>query len=204
MTLPDPEVLRARQAALQEQLARRRAKLRAGLPPRSRRRLDWRDGVIVVLVGLLIVCAVGRCEPEAVVAPDCVVPVVAPDSQAGGASSADVKGRVQPLRRPEVAVENPEPLSWLEAYRMQVAARGMRLSACFVGTDHPGALKWTALVEPVEGRVSAHELSPMLQTAPLTRTQQACVLEVLSSPPYQLKPGKERATPSRVGVVIEF
>jgi len=87
---------------------------------------------------------------------------------------------------------------------MQVAARSPRLAQCFVGAQQPGRLKWSLSVEPHSGRVSDPVIEPMLLTDDLSRKERACVVEVLSDPPYDLQTGDEPSTPSRVGLVIEF
>ena len=75
----------------------------------------------------------------------------------------------------------------------------------FVGADRPGRLKWTAAMAPVDGRVSEHTLEPTVAEEVLTKQQKTCVIGVLSEPPYRLDVGEgKRATPSRVGMVIEF
>jgi hypothetical protein len=112
--------------------------------------------------------------------------------------------RVAPRDRPAFAGPAPDPLPWLAAFRLQVAARSPRLAECFVGAPRPGALKWSAAVEPRAGRVSDPSLEPTLSTEALTPTQRACALAVLSDPAYRLDAGSGPSTPSRVSLVIEF
>ncbi len=144
----------------------------------------------------------------------CAEPVVEPPAEGAiGIAGPPVElapvpeppaGRVERRDRPEYATAPPEPLPWLASFRMQVGARGPRLAECFVGAERPGALKWTTSVEPSSGRVSDHTLEPTIGRDPLTTEQRACVLGVLTSPPYQLEAGAEDATPTRVGMAIEF
>jgi hypothetical protein len=108
------------------------------------------------------------------------------------------------MDRPDYATPPPDPMPWIASFRLQVSARSPRLAACFVGAPRPGALKWTASVEPGTGRVSDHTLEPALESDPLTAEQKACLLAVLSDPPYRLAVEGARATPSRVSVAIEF
>lgn len=112
--------------------------------------------------------------------------------------------RLGTTRRPGFDQGTPESVAWVAEFRLQVAARGDRLSQCFDGADAPGALRWSALVEPLSGRVSEAEVSPILQTAELTRAQRTCVLQTLAQPSYRLRTEGERSTPLRVGVVLEF
>ena len=79
-----------------------------------------------------------------------------------------------------------------------------RVLACFEGAASPGTLKWTALVEPASGRVTDQKVETMLGSAPLSRDQRNCVLEVLARPGYDLGETAARATPTRVSLVIEF
>jgi hypothetical protein len=65
-------------------------------------------------------------------------------------------------------------------------------------------LRWTAAVDPALGLVADHSIEPALPSAELTTAQLECLVGVLSDPPYQLEAGDEPATPTRVGIVIEF
>ena len=77
--------------------------------------------------------------------------------------------------------------SWLDEFRLQVAARSPRLAECFSGTDRPGALRWTTAVNEESGAVSDHGLELVGTGADLYGKQRECVLAVLSSPGYRLK-----------------
>jgi hypothetical protein len=92
----------------------------------------------------------------------------------------------------------------MDEYRLQVAARSPRLARCFQGAGRPGALRWTASVNPTRGEVSDHQLQPIGGGAELRREQRECLLEALSSPPYRLTAPGAPALPDRVGLVIEF
>jgi hypothetical protein len=185
---------RARRA-LEELRARQQAR-------RRRRRI-----ALLVVLALLLLLLIRLCscaeEPPPPPAPE---PVGASEP----ATSAEVQaveplagGRVDRRDRPALANEVPDALPWLAAFRMQVAARSRSLASCFVGVSRPGRLKWSALVEPSTGLVSEPTLEPILESDSLTREQRACVLGALADPPYRLE-GDERATPSRVSLVIEF
>lgn len=190
------EALRARQAALKERIRTRR-------PAKRRRWRRW--ALLAALLLLLFLLRDCRCAPE----PALPTPAPAKAPSVEEAPEPDPVPRPVPnlqmkrLDRPEIAIPAPRKLPWLDVFRMQVAARSPRLAACFVGMDHPGQLRWTTSVEPVTGRVSDHTLDPILLTGTLTRSQQECVFEVLETPPYRLSP-EGRATPTRVGLVIEF
>jgi len=112
--------------------------------------------------------------------------------------------RIERQDRPEFRSEPPREVVWTRSFRLQVAARGPRLAACFEGMERPGRLKWSTAVEPVEGRVSDHQLEPMLLTQGVTSQEEACVLDVLSDPPYRIDADEGSSGPTRVSLVIEF
>jgi len=95
-----------------------------------------------------------------------------------------------------------------------VIARGPRLSACFNGAQRPGALRWTAAVDPVRGTLSDQTLEPTLDGDELTRSQRVCAFDVLADPGYSLSDAGlddagldgagDRDASIRVGMVIEF
>lgn len=187
--------LRAQRAALQRRLKRKR-------PERRGRR--WGCLLLLLLLMLLLLlrdcsCAGVPEEPartEPTGEPSPAEPVEPP--------AAPITGRLDRIDRPAFHPDPPNPLAWIDAFRMSVAARAPRLAECFVGADSPGTLKWTTSVEPVAGLVSDHSLEPMLMGAELTSRERRCVIEVLSDPPYSLPVDEARATPSRVGLVLEF
>ena len=54
------------------------------------------------------------------------------------------------------------------------------------------------------GSVSDHELELVGMGGELSGKQRDCVLGVLSSPGYRLKPEQKQDLPGRVSIVIEF
>lgn len=201
------EALAPRRAAAQAELARRRAALKPKEDPKKKRRW-WPILLALLLLLLLHDC---RCEPDPVPEP----PAAPTQGEAMGGVGTSVEapppppdpGRVSRRARPAYAPTTPEPLPWINALRLQVAARSTRLAACFVGVAQPGALKWTASVDPGAGRVSDQTLEPTLSSEALSAEQRDCALGVLAEPPYRLLTGEgseARSTPSRVGMVIEF
>lgn len=186
-------------------MARRRQsaldKRRSATGDKPRRRRWW------LLLLLLLLLLFLKCDPEpplselelpSVGQPAALMPAPPPPAPEPPAT------RVPRRDRAAFAGVVPEQLPWLAAFRLQVAARSPRLAECFLGASRPGALKWTAAVEPQHGRVSDPTLEPTLSSDALTRVQRACVLAALSEPPYQLDAGEAPSTPSRVGMVIEF
>ncbi len=98
----------------------------------------------------------------------------------------------------------PAAPTWIDQFQVQVAARSPRLALCFTGIDRPGALRWSASVNPQSGAVSDHELEPVGQSSELSTEQRECVVRVLSSPVYKLTAPEKEALPNRVSLVIEF
>ena len=95
--------------------------------------------------------------------------------------------------------------AWVEAFRLRVAARSQRLAECFTGAVKPGALRWTAALNPDTGAVADHELEPLPPSDPLTPTQHTCTVKVLSNPNYGGLVSKYAATlPENVSLVLEF
>lgn len=195
--------LKARRAKLQASLAARRA--RQPKSPKKPRRTGWIPWALCIVLLLLLLRECSHECPEHEEEPCiCEEPVGEPVDTEAAPSEPALGGRVRRKNRSSYRSGSPAPLSWIAAFRLQVAARSTRLATCFQGAERPGTLKWTTSVEPVEGRVSEHALEPMIDTASLTTPQRTCVLGVLSSPTYDLVTGDEPATPSRVGLVIEF
>lgn len=162
-----------------------------------------------MVIALLLLLLLRDCSCAPVAAPPVAVPPGPPapapaEPAAAEPATPPSTGRIPRRDRPTFDSELLEPLPWLAAYRLQVSARSPRLAECFVGAQRPGTLKWTASVEPDQGRVSEQTLEPTLLSDELTRQQRTCAFEVLSSPDYQLESAEERSTPVRVGMVIEF
>ncbi len=193
------EMMAAQQASAARLRERLQARVTGSGKPEERKRRPWWLLVVLLLLLLAIVCCIGPCEPEVVPEPEPEgtgeVEAVAPEPVV-----PPFQGRVAPVPRPAFPEVKPEPVPWLASFRMQVAARSTRLSECFVGTTRPGVLRWTALVEPETGRVTDHELEPVLKSEQLTGRQRDCVLRVLEEPAYRI----DGEGASRVGMVIEF
>ena len=213
MSRTDRQALRARRREIRAELARRKAAARAALAQKQhalgvggkrKQRHQRRLMALLLLILLLALLPDCRCSESEPVAGSPPPPVEGTGEAEAEPSEEPLGGRIRRQDRPEYASVAPAPLPWLDAFRMQVAARSPRLATCFVGADQPGTLRWTTSVEPVTGQVSDHELEPTLLSAPLTRRQKACIIDVLSAPTYQLQADGERATPSRVGMVLEF
>ncbi|MFT4623606.1 MAG: hypothetical protein ACI8PZ_002262 [Myxococcota bacterium] len=194
----------SRRAQAQRRLAALRAKRSArGRSTKTERRRRW--WLLLLLLPLLL-CLVPDCDAPV----EEVVELPVDGAASGGATAAPVEVPLAPaprldmVPRPAFEAPAPQPLPWIGAFRMQVAARSPRLAECFVGVARPGQIRWTASVEPGSGVSSDHVLEPMLRSAALSRAERTCVLGVLSNPPYRLDHGDERSTPARVGIVLEF
>lgn len=177
------------------------------------RRRKWKRWVVLVLLLLLLLM---RCECDEPV--EGVVDAglgVAPDvgavvGDAGPPDAAASRPARRPRRakvhlvareRPAFGKEAPEPDTWLPAFRLQVAARAPRLARCFEGAERPGALRWSAQLDPGLGLVSDQTFEPVLQGAGLSAARRACLAKVMAEPGYALEGGEGVA---RVSMVIEF
>jgi hypothetical protein len=209
------QALAEQRKALQSKLAQRREAAQVQLErrrdtkknkKRRRRRWPWLVLLALVLLVLLRDCSCAE-EPPPPPPPEPTAPSGPPAElvqEAPPEAQSPAPRRVARRDRPEYGNEKPPALPWLDAFRLQVAARSPRLAACFIGAERPGRLKWSASVEPIQGTVSDHTLQPTLSTAALTRQQRSCLVDVLSDPSYRLDAGDPQATPSRVSMVIEF
>lgn len=213
--------LRHKRRALRKRLAVQTTRLRTRLgevpavkrqrAKRGRRVRQW--GLLSLLI-LLLCFGRCNCEPEGAPAlPDTTVPTPTPAPQQQTSKTrrpSPIKGRGQQAPRPPfVAASSTAPL-WIDAFRLQVAARSPRLAACVSGSAQPGTLRWTTAVNTDSGAVSEHALELVGASTSLDEQQQLCMLGVLSSPAYKLaessdhQGGSEPTTPKRVSLVIEF
>jgi hypothetical protein len=177
---------------------------------RARRRL--RHAMSLGLLALLLYLARCDCQgPPPPPAPDgSVGEVDAPEPQptkpprTAPASRKPLPARVAAQPRPPFEAEAPSSPAWLAEFRLQVAARSPRLAACFTGSRTPGALRWSASINPASGIASDHELKPARSDFNLKREQRECLVQALSRPTYRLNVPQAVAVPDRIGMVIEF
>ena len=198
-----------RSVALMRRAASERMEQVPAVQRETRRRRIRRAVTIAVLLLLAMLLRCG-CEPsppapppeEPVVKP---APEVKPEKPAPPASKPKASSD-RMRRQPRGSYQNEAQTSpsWLDDFRLQVAARSPRLAWCFSGTDRPGALRWTAAVNAASGSVSDHALELVGTGGELSGKQRDCVLGVLSSPAYRLKPEQKQDLPGRVSIVIEF
>lgn len=210
-------VLRERKRELRRSVALRRKEARDQLrsaPAVRRAQMRRRVRRAVGFSALVLLAAFLRCEcpkpptpppapaKEAVPSkPEARVKVAVPPK----AKQPPVGGVLETQPRPKYQGSASAPPTWLDEFHLQVAARSPRLAECFTGAERPGALRWTAAVNPRSGAVSDHELEPVRPGSILDAKQRECVLRVLSSPSYRLSaPPTPEALPSRVSLVIEF
>jgi len=205
--------MKAQRRALQASQRELRARV-AQLPEvkaAARRRRNRRIAVMTVL--LLLLCFI-RCDCEPGPAPFIEVPdagvlvmkkpVVTPKPPAVKPKSP-LAAKVSLGQRDGFGSNQRSTPDWLDAFRLQVAARSPRLSACFEGTERPGALRWVAAVNPESGAVSDQTLDPVGSALELTKEQRRCLTQVLSTPPFKKLAAIEgQALPDRVSMVIEF
>jgi hypothetical protein len=215
--------LRERKAALRRSLAllQREARTRVDQNPavvrvRAQRRRRRTLGLAVVLLLLLL----SRCEcdrpapppPEPAKAEAPAPPekpkLVPPPPAPPRVKRKPLHARAEPVQRGDLSTKARGAPAWLEELRTQVSARSPRLARCFNGADRPGALRWTASLNPASGWVSEHELEPVGQAVDLSKAQRDCLVLGLSSPAYRLATQQAApqaaVLPERISLVIEF
>jgi hypothetical protein len=215
--------MKARKAALRRRLADERALARAQLADRRPARSSRRRRLLLLAVLLLLYALLRWCHCEKPIPPPAEPQPAAPAPSApvvdAGAKAPTptpkvrkkaprrrvrTKRRIKTRIRPEYEGAAPAPEPWLAAFRLQVAARSPRLSRCFEGVDQPGAVRWTALLDPARGIVSDHAIEPILAGADLSGKLRTCLLGALSAPSYRIAAEDRPARPTRVSIVIEF
>ncbi|WP_224243878.1 hypothetical protein [Hyalangium gracile] len=174
---------------------------------RARRRLRRAVGLaVLVLLASLLRCDCGqppppevpKVEAKEVVEPKTATPVPPPPRK------QPLRGQIKSQDRASYQGPERDSAVWIDEFRLQVAARSPRLAQCFTGSERPGALRWTASVNPRSGAASDHELEPVGASGELRREQHECIVRALSSPLYRLSAPQGDSLPQRVGMVIEF
>lgn len=200
--------LRAQAAAARERVEAALTKNPHVQRARKRRRVVRIATVFVLLLLLLFL----RCDDGVpVVAEPVVVDAGTPTAEVVKPKPKPTKPKpVRPVTVASTKVERPDfetPSrlrdAWVDAFRLQVAARSPRLAECFIGASNPGALRWTTLVAPKTGAVGSHEFEALSVGAELNQAQQACLERVLSKPAYALELPTD-GLPERVALVLEF
>jgi hypothetical protein len=174
---------------------------------RARRRLRRTLGfALLLLIASLMRCECAQPPPSEVPkveAKDAAKPPVEPPEPMP-ARRQPLRARIEPQSRASYPGHDQASPAWIDAFRLQVAARSPKLAQCFTGSDRPGSLRWTASVNPRSGAASDHELEPVGASAALRRDQYECIVRALSSPPYRLTAPLGESLPQRVSLVIEF
>jgi len=176
--------MREQRAAMRAAVARMKGETRAQLektPTVQRERKKRRNRRAGSLVLLLLLLLFVRCDCDPPPPPPEPEPL-ATDVVVQEPEKKKPTPPVKPKRKPftDTVATQPRgqygndvrpPPSWLEEFRIQVAARSPRLAQCFTGTDRPGALRWAAAGDPKSGEVSYHELEPLGTSTSITREQ---------------------------------
>ncbi len=207
--------MRTQKAAARRQLKGRRLEMRRALKlkkaqdPLRRKMVRKRNRrIFFLLLILLILLLLRDCRCDGAPAQPTVAATpkaeVKKKQEKKKKARVAVSGRIKTRKRTKYRNEIPTPKPWLPGFRMQVAARSPKLSRCFEGMAHPGALKWIAAVDPRRGLVSDHVLEPLLFSEELGKAQRECVLQTLTDPPYRLSTDDDSSAPQRVAIVIEF
>ena len=189
----------------------------------ARRRRQARTAVVVIALVLLALllrdCAcAGPPTPPTPLPSEDVAALVCPEFPECGPSPPQKK-RPPPKRTPGSDQAKTAPQSrdvlgvpqlrappWLQALRLQVTARSLALSACFNGTEQPGALRLSATATPSSGVLADALIEPLLGAPVLTGLQRACVTRVLTEPPYRLPIDgvADADVGTRISLVLEF
>lgn len=207
--------LRSRRRALRQALRERTRAAKAQLDAhplvrsaRRRRRLRTAAAVAVLSVLALLsrcACATPPPPPEPVVEAPAPTPTP-PPKPAPKPKRKPLQGKTEKTDRGAYPGEPRAQASWVDDYRLQVAARSSRLSACFTGIDKPGAIRWTASLNPERGTVSDHDLEALAASSPIWKKERECLIQALSNPPYKLpaEAAEAEGLPKRMSIVIEF
>ncbi|MER2562201.1 MAG: hypothetical protein ABTQ32_15855 [Myxococcaceae bacterium] len=206
--------MKAQRAAMKAQLREVKARTEAALAndpnvqkARRSRRLKRIAAIALLLLLLLLIRCEGPGGPgEPVAAVDAGTPVekVVAKKPVAKPARKSVAIAPKPVERPDFDTPSRLQAAWVDEFRMQVAARSPRLSACFIGSNRPGALRWTTLVSLQTGAVGNHEFESMGVAADLTKAQLDCLQAVLTKPEYRLGDAAVQGLPERVSLVLEF
>lgn len=206
--------MKAQRAAMKEQMREVKARTQAALAndphvqkARRSRRLKRIAAIALLLLLLLLIRCEGPGGPgEPVALADAGTPVEKELAKKPVAKSKPKRVSIapKPVGRPDFDAPSRLQAAWVDEFRMQVAARSPRLSACFIGSNRPGALRWTTLVSLQTGAVGNHEFESMGVAADLTKAQLECLQAVLTKPEYHLGDAAIEGLPERVSLVLEF
>ncbi|MCC7074693.1 MAG: hypothetical protein IT383_25515 [Deltaproteobacteria bacterium] len=180
----------------------------------ARWRRRRRRAIAAALVALVLVL-LSRCECQTPAPPPVPTPPPTPDLVTQAPPPAPIKpgkrppttARIDERPRADFDAANRAPPPWLVQLRLEVAARAPRLAQCFAGSEVPGALRWTASVDPGSGVVADSTLEGNTPAVVITARQRACLQAVLHDPPLTLAPASAEAgeaLTTRVSLVVEF
>lgn len=186
------------------QLDQRLAALPTAKRAAARRRRLWAALLLIILLCLSrCSCTTEVAAPPKHAAPVVVVKIETFTKKPKAQTRAPVK--IATNLRAKYGAEGPVEPAWVEAFRLQVAARSQRLAQCFVGASKPGVLRWKASLTAETGAVFDHHLEAVAPSEELTAAQQRCVVNVLSNPSYgKLATTYAAVLPESVSLVLEF
>jgi hypothetical protein len=179
----------------------------------AKRKRKQRQRRLFLLLLLLLLLLLIRCEceeepalPPVVDIDDDPEPEVKkkPSAKKRRKPKAKLEGEIDGSDRDEMQIEQLGPPSWLPQFRLQVAARSPRLAACFIGSEKPGALRWSALVHAQSGRVTESEIEPVFRGSGIDNRQHACLVKGLTEPKFLLDEPDPDAAARRVSLIFEF
>lgn len=172
----------------------------------EQRALSRRRRLLTLLLVALLLLLLSRCpcaEPEGL--PALATPVSPTPPPPKPRLHARPTGKLRTVARPELSAHAAPPPDWIDAFRLQVAARGARLGVCFDGAEQPGTLRWSTSVQADSGMVADHRLELVGTGGEVSGSQKDCLLKALSTPAYKLASELPApSTPVSVSIVIEF
>lgn len=171
---------------------------------RQRRMLVLAIILLIILLLLRLDCSAKPSSGKPKALPIAQQKQEQPPKKAHRRKPKKLKGKVQGSARSAMAIEPMDPPLWLPQFRLQVSSRSPRLAACLIGTDWPGAMRWSALVHAQSGRVTESVVEPVFRGVSLDEDQLACLIKGLTEQPYVLDEPDPQAAARRVSLIFEF
>jgi len=207
------EAIKAQRRELRARLAEQRARLaeaRSQRPKKTSKKVKRRLALLILLLLLLLLRRCECEEPPPMPPPPPKEEVTEtatktpPKKKAKKKKRKPMRARTKKRSRPAYEGAPTRKATWVDAFRLEVSGRSLRLSSCFEGAQRPGAVKWSASIDPATGEVSDQIFAPVASELALSNAQTECLEGVLADPPYRLRADDGKATPQRVALVLEF
>lgn len=112
-------------------------------------------------------------------------------------------GPIQAKERPKLKPQQMSQPRWISDFQLQVSTRSPELATCATGASEPGALRWSALLDPKDGSVSDQQIEGIGANAAISSERLECIKSVLRAPPYVIK-AQGDMSPRRVTLLLEY